>query len=84
MIKRFTVNGKEIVQDKQVWCVANSEHCADVIATAMNELYEENEQLKQQIKDLRIDVIDSIHEADEIRCNCNPCVVEECVKKVVE
>lgn len=48
------------------------------------ELEKENEQLKQQIKDLRIDVLDSIHEADEIKCTCNPCVVEECVKRVVE
>jgi hypothetical protein len=47
MTKRFTINGKEIIQDKQVWCMANSEHCADVIATAMNELYEENEQLRK-------------------------------------
>lgn len=45
--KRFTINGKEIIQDKQVWCMAHSEHCADVIATAINELIEENEQLKQ-------------------------------------
>lgn len=44
----------------------------------------ENEQLKQQIKDLRLNVLDSIHKADEIQCTCNPCVVEECVKKVVE
>jgi hypothetical protein len=51
MTKRFTINGKEIIQDKQVWCMANSEHCADVIATAMNELYEENEQLKIALKD---------------------------------
>ena len=54
------------------------------IENRLNELHEENEQLKQQIKDLRIDVLDSIHEADEIQCTCNPCVVEECVKKVVE
>lgn len=44
----------------------------------------ENEQLKQQIKDLRLKVLDSIHEANDIQCSCNPCVVEECVKKVVE
>lgn len=44
----------------------------------------ENEQLKQQIKDLRLKVLDSIHEANDIQCTCNPCVVEECVKKVVE
>ena len=47
--KRFTINGKEIIQNKQVWCVANSEHCADVIATAMNELAEENERLQRCI-----------------------------------
>lgn len=44
----------------------------------------ENERLKQEIKDLRLLVLDSIKEADEIQCTCNPCVVEECVKKVVE
>ena len=43
--KRFTINGKEIIQDKQVWCMANSEHCADVISTAMNELHKENQKL---------------------------------------
>lgn len=41
------------------------------------------EQLKKEIKDLRIRVLDSIHEADEIKCTCNPCVVEECVKKEI-
>jgi regulator of replication initiation timing len=59
MTKRFTINGKEIIQDKQVWCMANSEHCADVIATAMNELYEENEQLKSSdtITDLETEIM---------------------------
>lgn len=47
----------------------------------IKKLEKENEQLKQQIKDLRIGVLDSIHEADEIQCTCNPCVVEECVKR---
>lgn len=51
------------------------------IEDKMNALYKENEQLKQQIKDLRVGILDSIHEADEIKCTCNPCVVEECVKK---
>jgi len=50
----------------------------------LNTLNDENKQLKQQIKDLRIYVLDSIHEANEIKCTCNPCVVEECVKKVIE
>ena len=47
-------------------------------------LKKENEQLKQQIKDLRLDVLDSLHDADDIQCSCNPCVVEECVKRVIE
>ena len=50
----------------------------------LNKLSDENEQLKQQIKDLRLEVLDSLHDADDIQCSCNPCVVEECVKKVVE
>lgn len=48
--KRFQINGKEIIQNKQVWCMANSEHCADVIATAMNELHEEIKQLRKELK----------------------------------
>lgn len=55
--KRFTINGKEIIQNKQVWCVANSEHCADVIATAMNELCEENEQLKEHQRTLEAKIV---------------------------
>ena len=37
----------------------------------------ENEQLKQQIEN-------TIREADNMDCNCNPCVVEECVTKVIQ
>ena len=58
----------------------SNNECAKLI----KEQQKENEQLKEQIKDLRINVLDNIHEADEIQCNCNPCVVEKCVKKVVE
>ena len=47
-------------------------------------LSDENEQLKQQIKDLRLNVLGNIKKSYEIQCCCNPCVVEECVKKVVE
>lgn len=46
--KRFVNKGKHIFQYGEWWCSANGEHCADVIATAMNELYEENEQLKKE------------------------------------
>ena len=49
--KQFVNKCKYILQYGEWWCSANGEHCADVIATAMNELIEENEQLKQQCKD---------------------------------
>lgn len=44
--KRFKNVGKDIFQYGEWYCSANGEHCADVIATALNELIEENEQLK--------------------------------------
>ena len=44
--KRFTVYGKEIVQDNECWAVAYSEYNADVIATALNELNDENQELQ--------------------------------------
>ena len=53
--KRFTVYGKEIVQDDECWAVAYSEYNADVIATALNVLAEENEQLKNKIDVLEDD-----------------------------
>jgi hypothetical protein len=46
--KRFVNKGKDIFQYGEWWCSAGGEHCADVIATAMNELIKENEQLKQR------------------------------------
>ena len=46
--KRFVNKGKDIFQYGEWWCSANGEHCADVIATAINELIEENEQLKDR------------------------------------
>lgn len=48
--KRFVNKGKDILQYGEWWCSANGEHCADVIATAINELIEENEQLKKDCK----------------------------------
>jgi hypothetical protein len=46
--KRFVNKGKDILQYGEWYCSAGGEHCADVIATAMNELIEENGQLKQR------------------------------------
>lgn len=48
--KRFVNKGKDIFQYGEWWCSAGGEHCADVIATAINELIEENEQLKDFIR----------------------------------
>ena len=47
--KRFVNKGKDIFQYGEWWCSANGEHCADVIATAINELIEENEQLQHKL-----------------------------------
>lgn len=54
--KRFVNEGKDIFQYGEWWCSANGEHCADVIATAINELIEENEQLKYTLGAYRVDL----------------------------
>lgn len=48
--KRFVNKDKHIFQYGEWWCSANGEHCADVIATAINELIEENKELKTATK----------------------------------
>ena len=53
--KRFKNVGKDIFQYGEWWCSANGEHCADVIATAINEFIEENKQLKNKIGVLKDD-----------------------------
>lgn len=60
--KRFTVYGKEIVQDDECWAVAYSEYNADVIATALNKLAEENKLHKERISLLSslLDLADAI------------------------
>lgn len=47
--KRFVNIKDEIHLNGEWWCSANGEHCADVITTALNELLDENEQLKAQL-----------------------------------
>ena len=49
--KRFKAIGKDIWLDNRIWCVCGGEHCADVIATALNELIDENIELKRYIRD---------------------------------
>lgn len=51
--KRFVNTGKDIFQYGEWWCSAGGEHCADVIATAMNELIKENEKLKSKNRGLQ-------------------------------
>ena len=50
--KRFVNEGKDIFQYGEWWCSAGGEHCADVIATAINEFIEENKQLKKILNEL--------------------------------
>ena len=50
--KRFVNIKDEIHLNGEWWCSANGEHCADVITTALNELLDENEQLKQFKEDV--------------------------------
>ena len=50
--KRFKNVGKDIFQYGNWWCSAGGEHCADVIATAINEFIKENEKKKKDIGDL--------------------------------
>ena len=48
MTERFVSEGKDILQYGEWWCSAGGEHCADVIATALDMLLDENEKLKKE------------------------------------
>lgn len=49
--ERFINIENDIFQDREWWCSAKGKRCAEVIATAMNELMDENEQLKKENKE---------------------------------
>ena len=49
MSERFVNEGKDILQYGEWWCSAGGEHCADVIATALNMILDENERLKNMM-----------------------------------
>ena len=51
--KRFYTDGQYVMQDGEVYVICSGEHNADVVATALNELLTENEQLKQTIKTIK-------------------------------
>ena len=44
--KRFVQNTNLVMQNNEVYVVCGDEHSADVVTTALNELINENEQLK--------------------------------------
>lgn len=46
--KRFVADNEYVMQNGEVYVVCGGKHSADVVATALNELLEENEQLKQE------------------------------------
>ena len=49
MTKRFVQNTNLVMQNNEVYVVCGNEHSADVVTTALNELIEENRQLKKQL-----------------------------------
>ena len=91
--KRFQISGSMVEDTKNIipptlWQIdeQKKKYCDE-----LNYLYEENQELREinewlwkEINDLRSGVLDSIRESYDIECSCNPCVVEECVKRVVE
>lgn len=52
--ERFYTEGKYVMQDGGVYVICNGEHNADVVATALNELLTENEQLKKENHGLKL------------------------------
>lgn len=66
--KRFIQDGAFILQKEnrlyETWVVAHNEHYAEIITEAMNLLYQENEQLRTALKELK-EIGD--YQADRIR-----------------
>lgn len=95
--KRFTYGANERWEDVLIDNLEKKEYSLHFIDELCNRLWEqtkrfekhnkdlsdENDRLKREIKDLRKSVLNSLHEVDGIQCTCSPCVVEECVKKVI-
>lgn len=46
--KRFYPEGKYVMQYGEVYVICSGEHNADVVATALNELLEENKRLEEE------------------------------------
>ena len=45
--ERFYIEDKYVMQDGEVYVICSGEHNADVVATVLNELLDENKKLKQ-------------------------------------
>lgn len=59
--KRFIPVYECVTQDNEVYVVCKGEHNADVVATALNELYERNEYLEKENTQLKQDNNALIH-----------------------
>lgn len=57
--KRFVNKGKDIFQYGEWWCSAGGEYCADVIATALDMLLDENENLKKELESFKPIIFES-------------------------
>ena len=51
--KRFIADNEYVMQDDEVYVVCKGEHSADVVATALNELIEDNRQYKILVESLK-------------------------------
>lgn len=50
---RFVQNTNLVMQNNEVYVVCGDEHSADVVTTALNELINENEQLKNKLSETK-------------------------------
>lgn len=62
--KRFHNVNEDIFQYGEWYCSARTEHCADVIATALNELTSENKELKQKVETLTAKIDRILYQRD--------------------
>ena len=63
--KRFVQNTNLVMQNNEVYVVCGNEHSADVVATALNELINENEQLKSKLFDCQLELEHSKESVDD-------------------
>lgn len=70
--KRFVQNTNLVMQNNEVYVVCGDEHSADVVTTALNELINENEQLKQRLKEYQQELYckDRVLEENNISIEC--------------